>query len=48
MKSIEIFYFKISKIVMKACKRPVIPCYTRDKEEGDRNEVAIQKMDSMP
>ena len=32
---------------MKACKRPVIPCYTRDKE-GDRNEVAIQKMDSMP
>ena len=32
---------------MKACKRPVIPCYTRDKE-GERNEVAIQKMDSMP
>lgn len=28
---------------MKACKRPVIPCYTRDKEEGDRNEVAMQK-----
>ena len=27
---------------MKACKRPVIPCYTRDKE-GDRNEVAMQK-----
>lgn len=47
MKSIEIFYFKISKIVMKACKRLVIPCYTRDKE-GERNEVAIQKMDSMP